>query len=116
MNEQDVLNKAYPILMKQGVASKQKDYRKGVGSCYYRHPDAKLVCFVGAVIPDEDYLDGFEKATLRDVMQLVPCLKDVSFAFLSEGQDIHDSSPVGDWPTLYAGLAKRWKLTLPEVG
>jgi hypothetical protein len=112
-----------PILEKVRERAKTKirsdDWQ---GHCYYRHPETGLPCFIGAIIPDEEYNEEFETINAKNLI-LNYNFKPEDFDFLSvedatkamdllwELQGIHDDISPNDWDVNLTVFEKRYSLS-----
>lgn len=90
---QDLFTKAMEGLAKQGW--KRSFQRKG---CAFRGDEPGMMCFVGQLIPDAEYLPKLEDLVLTDLVPVVPSLSaaftrsgDNFMEFLLRGMTTHDS-------------------------
>lgn len=108
MNNQEALDMGYAFLRMSVVASATDDPDRLTGLSLLFNKDMK--CFVGALIPDDEYSDFLETRTLDEVMGSIESLHDCTLGFLIQAQNIHDDKLVEDWEASYRALAKDWKL------
>lgn len=107
MNTQEAYNR---------IKERAKDLRQaaspGGSICYYRCPtDPSLRCFVGALIPDNEYSPSLEGTAIPKLQQLVPTLADINTAFLRLAQRIHDRIKPSEWAESLEELGQRFDLT-----
>ena len=89
--------------------------------CAYRG-DGGAKCFVGAVIPDDEYFPIMEDvgaAMLTVVRACPPCLRHASKSersFLNLCQRVHDRDRVEEWGKLLVQVAHKFGLSVPKEG
>jgi hypothetical protein len=81
------------------------------GDCVYRNPDG-LSCAVGCLIPDSEYLEGFEDNNVRSLLR-----RDSKFrpsevlkpftVLLTNLQHVHDMNAPAYWEDRFRALAER---------
>lgn len=82
--------------------------------CKYRTPDGNR-CFIGALIPDEEYSRDFELlAGIMDVYKRVSTLDGSLFDFYKDLQFIHDYNSPEIWNSQLQELARKNNLTVPN--
>ena len=110
MNNQQAFDKMVVHAFTQKVAAKTglEDDK----TCFYRMPKAigNLKCFVGALIPDEEYHKDFEGNNAEAIADNVPTLLHVTTNMLSDAQRIHDCRPTSEWFERLDHLADEYKL------
>lgn len=88
MEKQEIFDKVYDALLKQGVASIDSN-----GSCMYRGPNGTK-CAIGHLIPDELFEHDFNYADICDlpknVFEYFEVESDEDFIFLRNLQIAHD--------------------------
>lgn len=85
MNNQEAFEFATLAVIKQGVPSVHAER----GTCKYRGAnDTK--CWVGMLIPDDQYRPKLEGLQLSEVRQFTPALAEFGLRFLRVGQAAHD--------------------------
>lgn len=109
MNNQEAFNKIW---------ERAKIPRKALspGGCVYRAPDG-LKCFVGELIPDDQYESGLEGHNARELCRMEECpsvLRGLDVTFLTVCQGIHDAYTPDMWAARLRMLAKSYGLTVPE--
>lgn len=72
--------------------------------CAYRGNGGRK-CFIGALIPDEEYDIGMEMPISSFAPKEMPYLSDESFKLLIELQSIHDLIPMDKWEEELKGVA-----------
>lgn len=91
------MREAFDIVKKHLLCQGKKS-RAPNGSCKYRGPDG-LKCAVGVLIPDSEYVPGFDNATtLDEVRRRCPSLRGLDYDFLLSVQRLHDNENVETWP------------------
>ena len=101
MNRQEIFNKAYLGLQKQGFKRCMTPNSFADDACQYRN-EKGMACAVGHCIADEDYDESMEglpadEPEVYNRMKLdEPPIYDEDFAFLLELQACHDDSPEPD--------------------
>ena len=87
----------------------QKERAMGDGKCVYRAENGNK-CFVGALIPDEQYQSWLEGKTASRIMLSVPVLQGLNPNFLLQAQDIHDNDNRNHWFIAFETLASKYEL------
>lgn len=81
------------------------------GTCYYREPNTGNRCFIGHLIPDDEYKSEWDSDyTPSSGMQVMNalglCDMDSRFGFLANAlQVVHDTILMQDWETAFADMA-----------
>lgn len=114
MNNQEVFNEVWNGLKSQGW---QKSSDRG--SYYYRHPNGRLKCAIGHLIPDEEYRPEFEGKSAHYLMnsRQLKCLEGMDLDFLECLQGLHDSifkSSPAEMEEKFRNFAEIKELTIPE--
>lgn len=123
LSKQEVFDK----VVEHALTQKQQARGKAGGQmeiCMYRTPEG-LKCFIGALIPDEEYtpeLEGREVDQLLSsdrfgltVLPIVGVDREEAVKFYLELQRIHDERKPEQWPELLRGVARQYELSIPEV-
>jgi len=107
MNNQEAFDKMVVHAFTQ--KSKALDAKGDV--CMYRGEDGRK-CFVGALIPDNEYDTSFEDQTIHAIQRDNPidCLDGISEGLLSGAQDIHDHHPTYNWYNQFQLLSCEYNL------
>ena len=79
------------------------------GRCCYRTKCGKM-CFVGAILPDEEYKPGYENRSIREFDSEITAFEGLSAGLLPQAQIIHDAYNVSNWFHEFTLLSKRFKL------
>lgn len=122
---QDTFDKVWTAINEQKrPAQKYVQRKNGKGAdllCAFRGCNG-YKCAIGHLIPDNEYSQDLEGASLLDVTQAVPSLKsfqgDVSFLYDLQGA--HDGASesftfLGTFRMKMEAIAKEWDLTVPSV-
>lgn len=82
--------------------------------CLYRGPEG-LMCFVGAIIPDDEYKPEWDEKGIQ--AKDLPCaaLAGVDKDLLNFMQYTHDFVPIEHWEERFERYAKEFHLTLPPL-
>jgi hypothetical protein len=118
MNNQEAFNLMVDHLRKQ----QQRSQGLNDTTCMYRGPDG-LKCAVGALIPDELYIEDMEGSAITRILidyrdrypALSTLFKDIDPLFLAEMQDIHDFNPIDQWERRFKGCAEDNDLVYTDV-
>ena len=76
MNDQQAFDKMVTHLFTQKEPAMDDN---GYNACFYRMPCGKM-CAVGALIPDKQYDENFERKSIDDIYDNIPALKGVSLS------------------------------------
>jgi hypothetical protein len=85
VNTQEAFEKATLAVIAQGKQAINPKQR----ICQFRAPDGTK-CWVGHLIPDDQYSSSLEGAPLDVVQKRVPALANLPIALLRDGQIAHD--------------------------
>lgn len=97
MNKQQQFDKMVSHLLEQNERSGKQDGYNASWTCYYRHPEGKLKCAVGALIPDDKYDPEMEGKDASRLIIKYPELKfDTELA--TDCQIVHDENEPEQWP------------------
>jgi hypothetical protein len=97
MNKQQQFDKMVSHLLAQNEKSGEQLGYNASWTCYYRHPEGKLKCAVGALMPDGIYVPGMEGKEASRLMIEHPELKfDIELA--TDCQIVHDDTEPDQWP------------------
>lgn len=110
MTEQEAYERMREWLGREGASKSES--RNGL--CVYRLGDGNK-CAVGVLIPDEEYHETFENATIDSVAEACPSLEGLDLGFLSQAQNCHDHTPDNEEFSVVAvgkldRLAEEWGL------
>ena len=83
------------------------------GKCKFRG-DNGTKCFVGMLIPDEEYDPSFDSALIPRVYDRCPSLQQHDAQMLGQLQSIHDQTPVDQWEDEFKRFAERTGLRYDE--
>ena len=132
LSKQTIFDKVVDHARKQGCRSRSQ--ARG-GTCYYRHPDNGLKCFIGALMPDNLYqmgMDGMNEdgslsgiQDMSDATALFDKYPEVmeqsglsddgdTKQFLMDLQSVHDNWPAEDWDMKLARLATHHNLEMSK--
>lgn len=103
---------AFDRVVAHARAQGRKAIEPGKNTCRYRTSDG-LMCFVGCLIPDEQYrpeLEGQNAYSLTTMVN-VPALDGLRSAFLQSMQVVHDRDEPDRWEREFAELAIEFGLT-----
>lgn len=113
MTPQELINKVYSHLIKQGGPSQNN------GSCAYRAPDGRQ-CAIGCLIPDELYSPEMEHNSLGVLLEIsnfhLPKFMQENQNLLQALQNIHDlydAPNYGDW-NIY--IITRFRVVVDVLG
>jgi len=109
MTLQEIFDKVVQHARTQGTEAMDR-----LGTCVYRTLDGRK-CFIGALIPDEEYNPDMEGASVADLCSAYPYI-DRMFSGISDYtlmalQDIHDTLPVKKWEAAFEEFAEKHNLT-----
>jgi len=83
-------------------------------TCRYRGRGGSK-CAVGVLIPDEQYSSALEETDVRNIMQEVPAVSNLDWAFLNELQNCHDFYETrADMKAAFRKLAESRGLQVPR--
>ena len=91
----------------------------GLGLCAYRGIKGRM-CAVGALIPNNIYLDIMEKNPIGDLLkdtnftELQEFFSELNVSLLMRMQKIHDRADVSHWTEAFAEVAIEYNLTFPN--
>lgn len=112
MNNQEAFNKIW---------ERAKDYRRALSAfdsmtCVYRDPVNRTKCFVGELIPDDEYSPEMEGYAVEDLVKNfdIPELADVDVLLMKELQILHDSRSQCAWADELRKIAVKYHLTVPD--
>lgn len=88
-------------LMAQGAVSTHYDAR-----CAYRGAQG-LMCAVGVLIPDDQYVRAMEHYMLGQVCQASKALEGISYNLLSNLQAVHDDREPETWERRLCSISKQ---------
>ena len=116
MNKQEMFNKAYLGILKQGKRSTDDNWDN-----VYRGADGSK-CSIGFLIPDELYNKNIEYADVGYpmVLELIPHGEDISLDFLYALQEAHDSHHgtnetfIDQFKTAMSHVANEFGLEVPS--
>lgn len=111
MNNQEAFNKIW-----ERAKDRRKAKETSNGLCSYRAAGG-LKCFVGELIPDEEYNPKMERwnvAELRRSGLLPPSLQGLDVDLLWSCQSVHDAFPPDLWEYRLRRVADLYSLTVPE--
>lgn len=90
-----------------------KSQSEDEGRCYYRAPDGNR-CFIGGIIPDEDYRPRFDnEMSVTDANTILTMLgfsDDNVLTLACQLQDIHDNCDMNEWEELFEMAALEHEL------
>ena len=86
MTEQEAYERMRAWLGREGASKSENS----AGLCVYRKGDGNK-CAVGALIPDEEYDEDFERQEIEDVVNACPSLDGLDVVFLRYAQGAHDN-------------------------
>jgi hypothetical protein len=89
---QEAFEKATLAVIAQGRVAYDADN----AACRYRAPDGAK-CFVGHLIPDEQYMSDFEFKPLDEIERSVPAIANLPRDFLIACQRAHDGASDDDF-------------------
>lgn len=112
LTEQELFDKvvAYARTMKTRARN------NATGTCYYREPNTGNRCFIGHLIPDDEYKSEWDSdyapsSGMQVMNALGLCDMDSRFGFLANAlQAIHDTKFIGYWETEFAKVAHLYNL------
>lgn len=117
MTRQEIFDKAYTVILEQGIPSIDPDMER----CVYRGPNG-VRCVAGHFITDEEYNDRMEiftadEGTVRDLF----LDKNIDPGFMRSLQRIHDAGPsikdqfIPFWKEEMKKLAARFELSAEVI-
>ena len=109
MTTQEIFEKSANHLLKQNAVSMTKTDYDSKLTCAYRG-DNGLMCAVGCLIPNEEYLPELEGESASCVAAYTPSLRGANTAFLNELQIIHDKTDTSEWRARLLQLGRGYKL------
>ena len=121
VDTQEDINMDTPLTLQEAfnaVWERAKDKVKAVtdnnwADCLYRAKDGRK-CFMGVLIPDEEYTPDMEGDGILQIIDKLPCLKGLNVEYLNDLQIIHDGYSTDKWEDKLKDFALIHNLTVPN--
>lgn len=110
---QEAFNKIWERAKDKVKAIERFNEDPALTGCRYRASNGKK-CFVGVLIPDEQYTPEMEGELFSIIEKSVPCIRGLDHQLLCKLQEIHDSWKISEWDFALRNFAIMNKLTVPD--